>query len=451
MRKLIALPVLLLLALPLLLHASESNLRLDLQRAELNEAQAKASLDQIRRLREQGIESEFVLQRAQAEYDRAVLETQRARLALANEMPSLRVLSAIKSRQPGGQTFVTLRLQEMERIYDAGLVRRYLVSIKDQQSIISQPYEQPLTLRDARAPVVTLRYRLLKDVDDVIVLVNSGTKREEIPILLEREMSANRLQMMSPNYSQEGALGDKVDYTVQIERFSSSARDVQLGVQGLPAGFAHEWIDAETKAKLSRISFADNQNSTRLLLRVFLPEAASPEWFGRLLAFRAEAASSDGITPLGALDLQLRAIGLPRLALSSDNLLLQIAPGTQRRVLLDITNVGAADARGIAFESELPIGFRGDFEPAVLPSVGRLEKKQVALTLTATSDAVAGEYNLRVKATSAARMANVESPELTFRIEVGTGRSAIWIAAIIAAVLAAMAFVIVRATRRVAR
>jgi uncharacterized membrane protein len=451
MHRLVALAVMVVLTLPLWPQATESNLRLELQRAELNEAQAKASLEQIRRLREQGIESEFVLQRAQAEYDRAVLDTRRARLALANELPSLRVVSAIKSRQPGGQTFVTLRLQEMERVYDADLVRRYLVSIKDQQSIISQPYEQPLTLRGANTPVVTLRYRLLKDVDDVIVLVNSGTKREEIPILLEREISENRLQMMSPNYSQEGALGDKVDYTVQIERFSSSARDVALGVTGLPSGFAHEWIDAETKAKLSRISFADNQNSTRLLLRVFLPEAGSAEWFGRLLSFRAEAVSSDGSSPLGALDLQLRPIGLPRLALSSENLLLQIAPGTQRRVLLDVTNVGAADAREIAFESELPIGFRGDFDPPVLSSIGRREKKQIALTLTATPEAVAGEYNLRVKAISAARMANVESPELTFRIEVGTGRSAIWIAAIIAAVLAAMAVVIVRTTRRVAR
>lgn len=451
MRRAVLVLLLLAIAIPVLPQATESNLRLELQRAELNEAQALASLEQMKRLHAQGIESEFVLQRAQAEYDRAVLETRRARLALANELPSLRVVSAIKSRQPGGQTIVTLRLQEMERVYDADLVRRYLVSIKDQQSIISQPYEQPLTLRGAKTAVVELRYRLLKDVDDVIVLVNSGTKREEIPILLEREMSGNRLQMLSPNYSQEGALGDKVDYTIQIERFSTAARDVQLGVTGLPAGFAHEWIDAETKAKLSRISFTDNQNTIRLLLRVFLPEAASPDWFGRLLSFRAEASSADAATPLGTLDLQLRPIGLPRLALSSENLLLQVAPGTQRRVLLDVSNVGAADARGISFESELPMGFRGEFDPPVLTSIGRNQKTQVALTLTATPEAVTGEYNLRVKAISAARMANVESPELTFRIEVGTGRSALWIAAIIALVLAAMAVLIVRMTRRVAR
>ncbi|HYH07140.1 MAG TPA: NEW3 domain-containing protein [Thermoanaerobaculia bacterium] len=451
MRRFLAILLFVAVALPVAPQATESNLRLELQRAELNEAQALASLEQIKRLHAQGIESEFVLKKAQAEYDRAVLETKRARLALANELPSLRVVSAIKSRQPGGQTMVTLRLQEMERVYDADLVRRYLVSIKDQQSIISQPYEQPLTLRGANTAVVELRYRLLKDVDDVVVLVNSGTKREEIPILLEREMSANQLQMMSPNYSQEGALGDKVEYTIQIERFSSAARDVQLGLTGLPAGFAHEWIDAESKAKLSRISFADHQNTIRLLLRVFLPEASNPEWFGRLMPFRAEALSADGTTPLGTLDLQLRPIGLPRLALSSDNLLLQVAPGAQRRVLLDVTNVGAADARGISFESELPMGFRGEFDPPVLTSVAQREKKQVALTLIATPEAVTGEYNLRVKAISAARMANVESPELTFRIEVGTGRSALWIAAIIGLVLAAMAFLIVRMTRRVAR
>lgn len=47
----------------------------------------------------------------------------------------------------------------------------------------------------------------------------------------------------------------------------------------------------------------------------------------------------------------------------------------------------------------------------------------VTLTLTAGSDAIPGEYNVRVQAQTLSRLANVESPEQSFRVVVGAASS----------------------------
>ncbi len=172
------------------------------------------------------------------------------------------------------------------------------MSLRDASSIISEPYQASLTLHGYGARRHTLTFRLLKDTDELTVVIASGTRREEIPILLQRGGGERSISVRAQNFSQEAALDDKADYALELERFSYGSRDVKLLVVGLPVEMSYEWIDASTKAKLSSLRFADAQNGARIILRVYVPANANADWFGRVVAFRAEV--RDGESAAGA-------------------------------------------------------------------------------------------------------------------------------------------------------
>src|SRR5438128_2531929 len=109
-------------------HAQSSNAEkyLELRQAQLNEQQAAAKEKQTDDLFKAGLASRSELDRAMAELERVHLDTQKAQIALANELPSFRVLSAIKSIGSDGQPRVRVVLQPMSHGYEASFDRMYL-------------------------------------------------------------------------------------------------------------------------------------------------------------------------------------------------------------------------------------------------------------------------------------------------------------------------------------
>ncbi|MCL4806847.1 MAG: hypothetical protein KJ062_03480, partial [Thermoanaerobaculia bacterium] len=199
-----------------------------------------------------------------------------------------------------------------------------------------------------------------------------------------------------------------------LERFSSGSRDVRLVVAGLPAAMTHEWIDASTKARLSSFRFAEGQNGARVVLRVFVPADADSEWFGKLLSFRAEV--RDGERAIGTAELQLRPVGAPRLALLVDNLLVVMDRSTPKEVALALENTGGVTARDVRVEADAPIGFEAAVTPSRLAVVAPGQRARIDVRLSAGPEAVPGEYNLKVRAVAVTRLANIVSPEQSFRL-----------------------------------
>lgn len=397
---------------------SEAERRLELARSEVNERQAAAALEQSRRLFESGLASQSEFQRATAEYDRSRLDTEKARVALANDLPSFQVLSAVKQVSRDGATRVVLRLRELERGYgDAGFVRSYLISVASGTTIIGEPYEREVRLAGRGGRDLTLTFRLLRDTDELSIILLSGTRRESIMILLQRDQSEHRVQLTSANPSQDGTLGGKIEYWVQLERFASHPETLGLAVDGLPPGFSSEWVDSSTGARISRVGLGENQTSTKLLLRVFLPPEGQASWLGASMPLHVIVSAANG-EPVGRLELQLRPIGAPKLVLSSENLLVPLSAGQTKSVTLAIENLGAADAHDVRVEANLPIGIEAKFIPSTLATVAVREKRQVRIELSAARDVVPAEYNLKVQARTQSRLAYVESPELSFRVDV---------------------------------
>jgi len=392
---------------------SEAQLRIELERALINEALARQGLARKTTLAHEGLVAKADAEAAAAEVRRAELDTLKARVGLANELPMFRIVSATKAVDSKGAMSVKLYLLELPHAYDQG-TRQYLVSLRGPSSIISEPYQASIVLQGNESQQRVLSFRLLKDVDEVTVIIASGTRHEEVPILLQRGSGDQQIVARAQNFSQEAALGDKADYALDLERFSIGARDFRLVVRGLPDDMTYEWIDAGTKAKLNSVQFANDQNTAHVILRIYVPAQSSASWFGRVVTFNAEV--RDGEHPVGACELQLRPVGAPKLFLTADNLLISLNQGKPAVIAITVENSGGVPARNITIDANTPLGFEARLEPRSIAVLDAGQKGRISLIVSASPDAIPGEYNLKLIASATTKLANVESPEQSFRL-----------------------------------
>lgn len=398
------------------LFASDAEKLIGLEQAKLVQQQLETSLAQQREMHQQGLISKTELTKLEVEVGKARLETQKAQIALANELPSFRVVSAVKSVKPSGEIEVLVKLRPLAGAM-GGLRRMFLVSLKGEKAIIADPYQHEVTVAGGGAEV-TLNYRLLKDADEVTLLVVSGTRAEETPILLQRNASATPVRLGSPTFSVEGVVGEKVEYAIDLERFADTSNDLRMQVSGLPSSFNVEWIDSESKSKVNSVRFREGQEKMQLYLRVYLPTQSDPAWFDKVLPFEVVAYDQQRQADAGRLGLQLRPVGAPRLALASDNLLVQVSASDTKTIRMHVENTGGAEARDVVLAADFPVGLRGTFEPRSIELLRPRERREITLHVATSNETMPGEYTFRVAAKTKTRMIETESPEQTFRVEV---------------------------------
>ncbi|MBV9497584.1 MAG: hypothetical protein JOZ54_25330 [Acidobacteria bacterium] len=397
-------------------QTSEADRVLDLRRAELNLRQAQATMDRQHTLATQGLASKSEVDRVDAEFERARIEVEKARVLLSNELPSFRIVSAVKSIEQGMRSRVTLTLQPLARGYAAGTRRSYLVSIKGGDAIVGTPYQQEVVVNDDDRPI-TVKFSLLREADEVTVLIVSGTRHEEVPILLQRASGSGLIRVSCSNYSQEAIAGGRVEYPLTLERFDIGTRTLGIRAAGLPSGFTAAWLDAESKAAMTGLRFGETENQRKLVLEVYLPQQASGEWLDRLLPFRVDVTSEDGAV-VGSAELQLQPRAAPKLFLTESNLLVEVAPRETVTMPITIENNGGAEAREVIFDTTAPIGLSVEFQPTTVATVRPRQPFAARMRITAAPDAVPGDYTLRVKVRTQSRLLTIESPEQTFRVTV---------------------------------
>ena len=390
---------------------AEAVLRLQLRRSEVSQDEAAAMLRHNQALAE--------LERAQANAERARLETELARAALQAALPDVRVVAAVKGFGPHGEPHVSLVLETLAA-GRPGDVRRILLSLVHDGVIVGEPYQEVVTLPGQEGRRISLRFTLLEDVDRLAVVATSGSHREEIPVLLQRAETSRRLRISCKNFSQEGALGEAVDFLLQLERSSLGASGIRLDLDGLAPAFAHEWLDAEKKSRLGELRWAPARRSAGSPsgnLRIFVPARAQPEWTDRVQNFSVVARGTNGAGPEdGKASLQLRPVGAPVLNLTSDNLLVEVAREQERRFVVRVNNVGSVAARDVQLQIGIPLGMEVVVSPARIPSIGPGEGATAELRIVSRPDAVSGEYTLPARAVTQARSVRIESQEVAFHV-----------------------------------
>jgi hypothetical protein len=264
---------------------------LGMARAQADYEAALREYERARTLRAQNMISEAELERARSMMEGARVNYLQAALAIVFATPHVVIDRAVKFQRADGRKYVRLTVRneqsgaegaKLGEIIDSTLLRQLrpeevpnvFISLKDDSpgggAIISQPYEVRIPVLRYGEPV-TLEFRLLRDVDAVTVSASYANQTQDRRVYLEKDASANIVTMQSAQFSQEGDLGGTVTYDLELERFTSDARGVRLEVGGLPRDIRYEFRDPASGARLTQLRFPEGTTSQRLSLVLTLP------------------------------------------------------------------------------------------------------------------------------------------------------------------------------------
>ena len=135
-------------------------------------------------------------------------------------------------------------------------------------------------------------------------------------------------------------------------------------------------------------------------------------------------------------DLNLQISGQPKISLTGPEgrLSESAVAGKERALKLELKNSGSADAKNIKLSSTSPNNWKVVFEPNEIDTIPAGEKSEVTALITPSSEAIAGDYSVTMRA----RGDDINASE-QFRIAVKT--SALW--GVVALIIIGLALLIV--------
>ena len=398
-------------------NQSEAELRLSVERARLAQQELEDDLAVEERLAKQGLASDVQLRRARSRVERARIDTEIARAALTDALPPARLLSATRSVSSSGQPKVRL---EFERTGSAAerLGQSVVVSVLNDGLVVGKPFQALLEFPAHGPARAGLEFDLLRDVDQITVRTVSGSRQDEVLVPLEIDAQGAPVRLTSLNSSQDGQLGDSVDFNVVVERSNLDVTSVALDVDGLPNGFSAQILDQEKRSRLRLVQFPQGVNRVPVVVRIDVPEQEDASWSNHVIDLSVAATPPASTKPLATVALHLRPVGRPELSLVSDTLSVEVAPNEEVAIAVDIVNNGRAAAFDVQPRLSEPIGLEVEAVPHKISKIPPGERAALTVRARPRPEAVEGDYQVRVSAVTEQAGGFAESKDLTLRITV---------------------------------
>lgn len=458
---------------------------LGLMRAEAEYVRASAVVERNRQLRARGFLSDQQLEEAEAQFGRARVDYIQQALTVLAEGRHISILRAVKHRGTDERNYVSLTIAEAGANVDLRHARAVLddssfgalqsqdgadvyVSIKSEAgptgATIAWPYETHLNAV-GRAVERTARFRLLRDVDEVVVSVAHGDKVDERKILLEQDASANLIAIEPAQFSQEADLGAQVTFQLQLTRFARDEKVYHLQVDGLPSDVTYEFRDPETRARLNQLRFAAGASRKSLHLVLSLPlRASSSLAVDAPIALYAEAFDASPTEPpltkavrlggkgttrvlVGRSRLELIPRGIARGELGAINLYHEIASGDSVSFDGVVRNTGSRVLRSVRLVVEAPSGWTTRVVPSLWKEVPVGAETKVSVILKPPPLATSGDYESRLRLESAASDKRMEAEDKILRVHVDAPREWFGTAALLAFIATTLVFVLIYGAR----
>jgi hypothetical protein len=404
------------------------------------------------------------LENARAAFERARVDYLQQSLTVVFASPHITIERALKSRGEHGRSTVRLTLRntsaggaESARVgdlIDDELLSRLrpneisdvYVSLKAEPgiggAIISAPYEHHIPVMRAGQPVA-ITFGLLRDTDAVVISVHYAGKVEEKTVYLEKDATANIVVAQSVQFSQEADLGSQAVYDVQLERFTDDETVFRLAALGLPRDVRYEFRDPVTGARLSQIRFPEGQSQRSLQLVLSLPQrSADGMAMDEPLAFHAlvlDGAAdavltgmlNDGTDPMprlaelraGRATMELVPRGVGRIQVRTANLYHEVERGGLVTMEVDIRNSGSRRLDNVRVQVETPLNWTARVDPEFIAELGVDAEQRVSIVLEPPPTVAVGDYEARIRTSSAAADRRVETEDKTVRIHVASATS----------------------------
>ncbi|MBN2030837.1 hypothetical protein JW824_11420 [bacterium] len=467
--------VLILWIAPLIGQEDQASLILDLKRARAAYEIAKQTFENDQMLFENKAISENQYNQSRNEFLAREVDYQKLILRVMAQQSYIIVEKAVKYQTASGQRHVkvTLRstmegnqeyLSQFEEHFDIFTpemrsnkiynVFVSLINIED-KTIIGSPYEIRVPSIDLGQTAVA-DFELLRDVESLQISLNYSGRTDQKNIYLQKDASANIVDINSTQFSQEANLGSDATFDLTLERFSASDDVYRLLVLNLPRQISAEFIDSETGARLSQIKFTQGVNTRRLSLRTYLPDRDDENvvidepivFYAFVLSAEQEELLGDTRNRIfdqselediqgGRVKLELIPRGVGLIEIQAPTLYHEIRSGEEVEMTVTIKNTGTRRLDNVRIYTDDPLGWRSVIEPDLIPSLEVEEESIVNLTFTPPSDVGIGAQEVKIRTEAMAENRLIEAPDKTVRIQI-SGRTSLMGTAILIVFLIAL-------------
>jgi len=251
-------------------------------------------------------------------------------------------------------------------------------------------------------------------------------------------------------FSQEADLGSSATFNLSLERFSISEDIYTLQVFNLPRQVSYEFVDAETKARVSQIKFTQGVNIKNLNLRTFLPDRDDkdviidePLVFYALVMTREESErlgdvhekrfSQDELNTIqsGKIRLEFIPRGVGRIEVRAKSLYHEITVGDSLSMDITVRNEGTRRLDNIKITTDNPLNWRSIIKPDLIRSLEPEKEAIVHLAFIPPSDVSVGAQEVKIKTEAMADNRHVQTEDKTVRIQVQSKTPILWTAVLI--------------------
>ena len=429
-------------------------------------------------------------QRAKLSYDRAVISLQETRLFFLREATHITILEAKKYRTPEGYRQIEITIENASNLDQAMSlnpdrsaeevqalleVQNVVVTIEraSDRLIVGDPYEQLISSLKLDEQVV-LTFRLLSDLDDVIVvLATQDDERDSFPIVLRKESLQDIPTINSVQFSQEGDLNSRIRYDLILERLAEDEKTFRLAVVNLPREIDFAFLDRATNASLTQLKFSEEVTRQQLELELQIPEKLSRRFVDQTMEFYVFITDQEGFEQIGQLNrkygnkpMQLEDINtikgnkerfelVPRgegaLETIISNRYQEIKVDEEVTIRVDLLNTGTLEVEEAHLAILPPLGWTYSTNPDTIDRILPGEKEPITVTLHPPEGLGASEYDVRVEAAGFVGNEKVEAREkdITIRVEARANiiRNILIIGGVIALVVG-VAITSIRVSRR---
>jgi hypothetical protein len=428
---------------------------LTLKRAQLQLEMKKGEFDRALKLQESGLISEQDFVEKRTAHLQAQVEYQEALISFMGSEARISVASAVKFQDKAGKKFVRVSLRysskELKQLEELNIdakdifpldflqeIKDVYVSLRSEGKIISDPYEktiQSLALEQEKQ----VTFQLLKDVENLDVNVFYSGKDETTAVYLQKGLSANIVTVNSAQFSQEADLESEATFDLSLEKFSGEANVFRLRVVNLPQQISYEFLDTQTQARLSQIKFTEGVTSLDLSLRLYLPKNADEEVVidqpiefyclaldgeqsSRLNEMLSESPQLDEkqVDKLraGSVKLEIVPRGVGEVQVQAVSLYHEIKVGEGVKMEVRVQNTGTRRLNNIRVFTDLPLNWRSEIQPDLIPSLDQGKEEIVAIEFIPPTDISVGDYEPKIKTECIADNRQVESEDKIVRIHV---------------------------------
>ncbi len=453
----------LLLLIPVYSQEDHASLLLELKKARAAYDIALQDFNNDKMLLENDAISQAEYNRSRNELLSREVDYQKLLLQLVSQQSYILIEKAVKYRTETGEKRVKITLQstmegnqdylkQFEEHFDvftpemrSGKIFNVFVSLIniEDETIIGSPYEIRIPSIDLGGSS-TVDFSLLKDVESITVGLNYGGHEDMKNIYLEKDASADLVDIISSRFAQEADLGNNASFDLALERFSNSEEIYQLTVLGLPSQITYDFLDGETSARLSQMRFTQGENTRELILRTYLPDMDDEEvvidkpvsfWAVILTkgvyeeySNRLQDLSDEEISELrgGKIRLELIPRGVGKIIVRAPSLYYEITRGDSVRMKIGIMNDGTRTINNIRITSDNPLNWRTVIEPDVIPVLEPGKEVEIYAHIIPPADANMGAQEVKIKTEAVVNNRKVYAEDKTVRVQVNASKSIGW-------------------------